>query len=66
MGEVIALHRHPLTPTPLPPSAQADIRRLGERGYSHEPISSVLSPLKGEGQGEGEPQTRYSIFWEES
>ena len=34
----------PLTPTPLP---------RGERGYSHDPISSVPSPLEGEGQGEG-------------
>src|SRR6185312_6845330 len=34
----------PLTPTPLP---------RGERGYSHEPINSVPSPLEGERQGEG-------------
>ncbi len=40
----LALHRGPLTPTPLP---------RGERGYSHEPINSVPSPLEGEGQGEG-------------
>jgi hypothetical protein len=48
----------PLTPTPLPPSAQADIRRLGERGFEREPSNSVPSPLEGEGQGEGASMQR--------
>lgn len=57
-GEVEAKCR-PLTPTPLPPSAKADIRRLGERGLERGISNSVPSPLAGEGQGEGVEQPQY-------